>query len=147
VLRGAAVLLAEDNAVNAMLVRKLLQPLGATVDVVGNGRLAVDTLSARPYDLVLMDVSMPVLGGLEATREIRALAHSDRPDRQRFARVPIMGLTAFAMQGDRERCMDAGMDDYIAKPIRGVKFIDKIVALVTRQRAVAAAALRPRLPV
>ncbi len=104
------ILLAEDNAVNQKLALRLLQRMGLAADVVGDGRAAVDAVAAGGYDLVLMDVQMPDLDGLGATREIRARW----PDR----RIRIIGLTANAMAGDREACLAAGMDDYVSKPIR-----------------------------
>ena len=104
------ILLAEDNAVNQKLALRLLTRIGLKADVVGDGQAAVDALADRPYDLVLMDVQMPTLDGLEATRQIRARW----PDRA----IRIVGLTANAMAGDREACLAAGMNDYVSKPIR-----------------------------
>jgi signal transduction histidine kinase/DNA-binding response OmpR family regulator/uncharacterized protein YigA (DUF484 family) len=107
---GLRVLLAEDNAVNQKLALRLLERIGLTPDVVGDGRAAVDAIGAGQYDVVLMDVQMPEMDGLEATRQVR----SRWPDRA----VRIIGLTANAMAGDREACLAAGMDDYVSKPIR-----------------------------
>jgi GAF domain-containing protein/DNA-binding response OmpR family regulator len=107
---GLRILLAEDNAVNQKLAIRLLKQMGLEADVVGDGRAAVDAVEVADYDLVLMDVQMPELDGLEATRQIR-LRRPDRPLR-------IVGLTANAMAGDREACLAAGMDDYVSKPIR-----------------------------
>jgi CheY-like chemotaxis protein len=104
------VLLAEDNAVNQKLALRLLERIGLTPDVVGDGRAAVDAIGAGEYDVVLMDVQMPEMDGLEATRQVR----SRWPDRP----IRIIGLTANAMAGDREACLAAGMDDYVSKPIR-----------------------------
>ncbi len=104
------VLVAEDNAVNRKLARRLLEKLGCEVTLVENGREAVERLrESGPFDVVFMDVQMPVLDGFEATREIRS-ADED-------ATVPIVAMTANAMEGDRERCLEAGMDDYVSKPI------------------------------
>ncbi len=104
------ILLAEDNAVNQKLALRLLGQLGYEVPVAGDGQQAIDALEAGDFDVVLMDVQMPELDGLEATRRIRARW----PDR----RLRIVAMTANAMAGDREACLAAGMDDYISKPIR-----------------------------
>ncbi|HEV7810958.1 MAG TPA: response regulator, partial [Candidatus Limnocylindrales bacterium] len=108
--RALRILLAEDNAVNQKLALRLLQRMGLAADVVGDGRAAVEAVADGGYDLILMDVQMPDLDGLGATREIRA-RWPDRP-------IRIVGLTANAMAGDREACLAAGMDDYVSKPIR-----------------------------
>jgi GAF domain-containing protein/CheY-like chemotaxis protein len=107
---GLRILLAEDNAVNQKLALRLLKQMGLSADVVGDGQAAVDAIESGQYDLILMDVQMPELDGLEATRQIR----QRWPDRA----VRIIGLTANAMAGDREACLAAGMDDYVSKPIR-----------------------------
>jgi len=105
------ILLAEDNAVNQKLALRLLAQLGYRADVAGNGLEVIAALERQPYDIVLMDVQMPELDGLEATRRIRAQWTPPRGPR-------IIAMTANAMQGDREECLAAGMDDYISKPIR-----------------------------
>jgi signal transduction histidine kinase/ActR/RegA family two-component response regulator len=105
------ILLVEDNAVNQKLALRLLARMGYDADLAANGREAVDAVERRRYDLVLMDVQMPEMDGFEATRQI-----ADRVPRAERPR--IVAMTANAMDGDRERCLDAGMDDYIAKPIR-----------------------------
>ena len=107
------VLLAEDNVVNAKLARRLLEKLGADVTWVEDGRLAVEACRSGAFDLVLMDVQMPMLDGFQATAAIRELeAREGRP------RVPIIALTAHAMDGYREKCLTAGMDDYLTKPLK-----------------------------
>ena len=108
------ILLAEDNPVNQMVAMGILRKDGHRVDVAANGIEALAAARERDYDIVLMDVRMPEMDGLEATREIRALPGGR-------GRVPIVALTASAMGGDRERFLDAGMDDYLAKPIDRAK--------------------------
>ena len=108
---GQKVLLAEDNAVNRRLAARLLEKRGCTVLLATNGGEALELWSREVVDLILMDVQMPVVDGLEATRRIREQENGSG------AHVPIVVLTAHAMKGDRERCLDAGADDYLAKPI------------------------------
>jgi PAS domain S-box-containing protein len=115
------ILVAEDNAVNQQLVLLLLQKLGYRADVAGNGVEALEALERQPYDAVLMDVEMPELDGLEATR----LVHQRWP---RERRPHIIAVTANAMQGERELCIQAGMDDYITKPIN----LDVLAGALTR---------------
>jgi CheY-like chemotaxis protein/HPt (histidine-containing phosphotransfer) domain-containing protein len=106
------VLLAEDSLVNQKVAVGLLEKQGHTVVVARNGKEAIAALQREPFDLVLMDVEMPEMDGLEATAVIRV------QERQAGGHVPIIAMTAHAMQGDRERCLAAGMDGYLAKPIR-----------------------------
>jgi two-component system sensor histidine kinase/response regulator len=106
------VLVAEDNAVNQKLVSRLLEKRGHCVKVVANGREALGALEQGTYDLVLMDMQMPEMDGFEATAELR------KREKQTGLHTPIVALTAHAMKGDRERCLEAGMDGYLAKPIR-----------------------------
>ncbi len=106
------VLLAEDNAINRKLATALLEKRGHTVVVTENGREALDALERESVDLVLMDVQMPVMDGLEAMRAIR------KKEQSNGTHLPIIALTAHAMKGDRERCLAAGADDYVTKPIR-----------------------------
>ena len=114
---GLRVLMAEDNRINVLLATNLLTKMGHRVDTVGNGKEALEALSRAPYDLVLMDVHMPEMDGLEATQRIRrAEAASARRGRPAL-RIPIVALTANAMEGDRQVCLDAGMDDFLTKPL------------------------------
>jgi len=106
---GSKVLLAEDNAVNREVALELLHGAGLAVDIAVNGREALDKAQTQTYDLVLMDVQMPILGGLDATRAIRRLAG--------WANVPIVAMTANAFDEDRRTCMDAGMNDFVSKPV------------------------------
>jgi CheY-like chemotaxis protein len=120
------ILLAEDNAVNQKLALRLLERMGYCADVAGNGQEAIAALERQPYDVILMDVQMPEMDGLEATRQIRR--RWTGPGRPR-----IVAMTANAMQGDREACLEAGMDDYVSKPISA----DELVRALTEASAVA----------
>jgi two-component system, sensor histidine kinase and response regulator len=106
------ILLAEDNITNQMVAVGILKKLGLRADAVANGAEAVKALETLPYDLVLMDVQMPEMDGLEATQHIR-----DPQSAVRNHQIPIIAMTAHAMQGDRERCLEAGMNDYVTKPV------------------------------
>ncbi|MEM6903403.1 MAG: response regulator, partial [Pseudomonadota bacterium] len=110
-LAGLQVLLAEDNPINAQIFVHVLERWGARVTVAGNGLEAVDIATSMPFDIIFMDCQMPELDGYEATGRLRAMM-----DQELMARTPIIALTANAMKGDRERCLAAGMDDYLSKP-------------------------------
>jgi CheY-like chemotaxis protein/HPt (histidine-containing phosphotransfer) domain-containing protein len=109
---GRRILVAEDNHVNARLARAQLSRLGCLVDVAGDGLEVIEAAQRATYDLILMDCQMPLMDGFEATRRIRA-----REAQSGSARTPVVAMTANAMAGDRERCLEAGMDDYLAKPV------------------------------
>jgi CheY-like chemotaxis protein/two-component sensor histidine kinase len=123
-LRPLRILIAEDNAINRRLATKLLQSTGHHVTQASNGKEVVDLFATEAFDLVLMDVEMPELNGLEATRQIRESEHPS-------SHVPIYALTAHALAGDREKCVAAGMDGYLTKPLELDKIL-KIVADVSR---------------
>jgi CheY-like chemotaxis protein len=120
------ILLAEDNVVNQKLALRLLQQMGYRADVASNGIEAIESVERQTYDVVLMDVQMPEMDGLEASRRIVArLPHGGRPR--------IVAMTANAMAGDREMCLAAGMDDYLTKPIRVDALIDALMQTPTRR--------------
>ncbi len=108
-LRGARVLLVEDNDLNQQIASELLQSAGFAVDMAAHGQRAVDMLQVEGYDIVLMDMQMPVMDGIAATRMIRA--------QPRHAGLPIVAMTANAMQADHDRCLSAGMNAVVTKPI------------------------------
>jgi signal transduction histidine kinase/DNA-binding NarL/FixJ family response regulator len=127
--RALRILVAEDNQVNQMVISMMLRQLGHQVDVVINGIEACEQVQKAPYDLVLMDMQMPEMDGLTATQTIRRLP-------QDCAKIPIVALTANAMEGDRERYIAAGMDDYVAKPIS----LPQLIAAMNRVLGGASAA-------
>ncbi len=106
-------LLAEDNAVNQLVAKGILAKMGIQVDAVESGAEAIAALQRVSYDLVLMDVQMPDMDGLEASRQIR-----DPRSEVLNHHIPIIAMTASAMQGDRDRCLAAGMNDYVSKPVK-----------------------------
>ncbi|MFC1735257.1 response regulator [Candidatus Hydrogenedentota bacterium] len=123
------ILLAEDNITNQQVALAILRKLGYRTDAVGNGEEAVKALVSIPYDLVLMDCQMPIMDGYRATRQIRNPL-SDVHDHN----VPIVAMTANTMKGDREKCFEAGMNDYVAKPIRGQELLAAIERCLASQQ-------------
>ncbi|MCX5807169.1 MAG: PAS domain S-box protein [Proteobacteria bacterium] len=123
----ARVLLAEDNITNQHVALGILNKLGLRADAVANGAEVLKVLESIPYDLILMDVQMPVMDGMEATRQIRnpqsaVLNHA----------IPIIAMTAHAMQGDREKCLEAGMDDYVSKPVTPQTLAERLEKWLTK---------------
>jgi PAS domain S-box-containing protein len=116
---GIRILLAEDNQINQVVATKQLAKIGCHCDTVANGQEAIEALKNLPYDLVLMDCQMPEMDGYEATRLIRSM---NAP----FSKIPIIAMTANAMKGDREKCLEAGMNDYVTKPI-SVSALSKVI--------------------
>jgi CheY-like chemotaxis protein/HPt (histidine-containing phosphotransfer) domain-containing protein len=135
--RSLRVLVAEDNPTNQALVSALLKQKGHRVTIVGNGRLAADRAVLESFDIILMDVQMPEMGGLEATALIR------EHERTAGGHVPIVALTARAMAGDREQCLAAGMDAYVSKPLRPDELFSAIDTVVGQQPHTGGASTAP----
>jgi CheY-like chemotaxis protein len=122
--RSLRILLTEDNPVNQVLAVRLLEKRGHSVAVAGNGREALAALGRERFDVVLMDVQMPEMDGFETTAALRAR------ERDAGTRVPVVAMTAYAMKGDKERCLAAGMDGYISKPLRPRDLFEAVEGLV-----------------
>lgn len=137
--RALTILVAEDNATNQLYIRELLERAGHRCVVASDGHAVLDSLGSEPFDLVFMDCQMPAMDGFEATRAIRA-SEGRRGD---GSRIPIIALTANAIKGDRERCLEAGMDDYLSKPVDAATVLDKI-AKFTGNVVAAADATQPQ---
>ncbi|RYZ68755.1 MAG: response regulator, partial [Proteobacteria bacterium] len=114
------VLVADDVMMNQLLAQKLLEKSGYSVACVSSGKEAVERMRAEKFDLILMDCQMPEMDGYEATRDLRADSHPEIRD------VPIVALTANAMAGDQERCFEAGMDDYLSKPLKRERLVETL---------------------
>ena len=123
-LKDIRILLVEDNIINQKITLLTLQPLVHSIDSVTNGKEAVDMFGTNNYDLILMDIQMPVMNGLTATEKIRALESTTN------SHVPIIAITANAMIGDKEKCLSAGVDDYISKPFQPAKLVEKIRQII-----------------
>jgi two-component system sensor histidine kinase/response regulator len=123
------ILLAEDNAVNQRLAIRLLEKQGHRVTVASDGREVLSAIDREEFDIVLMDIQMPEMDGLETTAAIRNQEQSSG------RHMPIIAMTAHAMRGDRERCLAAGMDGYISKPIVSAELLESIEAVIGVQRA------------
>ena len=122
--RKLRILVAEDNRVNQALARRLLEKQGHTVTIAADGREAIAAFEKDRFDLILMDVQMPEVDGFQATEAIRQQEKGEQ-------RIPIIALTANAMSGDRERCLAAGMDGFVSKPIDVAELTDAIAKLVS----------------
>ena len=134
-LTGARILIVEDNPVNREVTLDMLETAGLTADVANNGREALDLVCARPYDLIVMDIQMPEMDGIEATRRIRAL-----PDGKD---VPIIAMTANVFEEDRRRCLAAGMNDHLAKPVTPEKFYAALRRWLPRRETAPAVSSAP----
>ena len=135
--RPMQILLAEDNPVNQMTATTMFEKLGHAVAVANNGRQAIDKLNEQAFDVVFMDVQMPEMDGVTATGEIR------KQEQATGKHIPIVAMTAHAMKGDKEKCLEAGMDDYVSKPIRRKDLAEVIARIVERFLTPAAAAGEP----
>ena len=133
-IRGAKVLLAEDNEINQEIAIELLEDVGLVVTVANNGKEAVEKAEQFTYDCILMDMQMPEMDGYEATRTLRK--------KSQFKKLPIIAMTANAMAGDREKCLEAGMNDHVSKPINIKELFDALIKWIPKQenRGVSAAA-------
>jgi CheY-like chemotaxis protein len=129
----ARILLAEDNITNQKVALGILKKLGLRADAVANGVEALTALQTLPYDLVLMDVQMPDMDGFEATKRIRSGKVDDA--HHSSLSLPIIAMTANAMQGDRERCLEAGMNDYITKPVSPKALADVLELWLPKDKA------------
>jgi CheY-like chemotaxis protein len=125
-VRPLQILLAEDNPVNQMTATTMFEKLGHAVVVANNGRQAIDKINGQAFDVVFMDVQMPEMDGVTATGEIR------KSEQGTGRHIPIVAMTAHAMKGDKEKCLEAGMDDYVPKPIRRKDLSDVIGRIVER---------------
>ena len=129
-LRGLRMLVAEDNPTNQKVARAILEGAGIVVTIVNNGEEAVQAVQAAPFDAVLMDIQMPRMNGYEATRRIRALTQG--------AEMPIVAMTAHAMKGDEEKCLEAGMDGYISKPVNQDRLFHTLWRLIQTHKSLSA---------
>jgi len=124
--RALRILLVEDEKINQLVIRRMLEKAGHHVETAGTGQCALEILAETPFDCVLMDVRMPGLDGMETTKALRSL-----PSLRKSAQVPVIALTAYAMTGDREKFMAAGMDDYVSKPVNRSRLEEVIARLTT----------------
>ena len=132
------ILLAEDNMMNQKVAKNMLKKMGHGVVVANNGLEALKAFEGEKFDLILMDGQMPVMGGLEAARKIR-----DREETFKMSRIPIIAVSANAMKGDREEFLEAGMDDYLAKPIKR-KNLEEVIGGLSMSENFSMSNIRPR---
>jgi len=132
---GARILLAEDHRISQEVAATMLRQAGYQCDAVANGRQALEAVMGQPYDLVLMDCQMPEMDGFAATHAIRQAEQAGQVKHGSTGRLPIIALTANAIKGDRERCLEAGMDDYLSKPLNPDRLIDLIESRLARTAA------------
>jgi CheY-like chemotaxis protein/HPt (histidine-containing phosphotransfer) domain-containing protein len=130
---GLKILLAEDNEINQEVAREILRTAGAGCDIAANGKLALEALQRERYDAVLMDCQMPEMDGFTAAREIRKLEAQGQVLARNGKRLPIIALTANAIKGDRELCLDAGMDEYVSKPVSPDQLIAAIHSVLSEE--------------
>jgi CheY-like chemotaxis protein len=123
--RSVRVLLAEDNEINQKVALEFLKMRGHQVRIVNNGKEALEALGVETFEIILMDVQMPVMDGFQATATIR------EQERSTGRHIPIIAMTGYAMKGDRQRCLDAGMDAYISKPIRSQELFEIVESFTT----------------
>ncbi len=119
------ILMAEDNQINQRVGKLILQRAGFNIDLVGDGREALEAHKTRPYDLILMDCQMPIMDGFEASRQIRSLEQQQ---------PVIIAVTANALVGEREKCLNAGMDDYLSKPFQAEQLVAVVKKWMTTRR-------------
>jgi two-component system, sensor histidine kinase and response regulator len=119
------ILMAEDNQINQRVGKLILQRAGFDIDLVADGREALEAHKAQPYDLILMDCQMPTMDGFEASRQIRSLD---------YHQPVIIAVTANALVGEREKCLDAGMDDYLSKPFQAEQLVAVVKKWTTARR-------------
>ncbi|GAF84947.1 unnamed protein product, partial [marine sediment metagenome] len=142
-MKDVKILLAEDNDINQEVVREILTQVGCAVDIVENGKQAAEAVLKKKYDMVLMDCQMPEMDGYEATQAIREQEKEGKVLYRAGNRLPIIALTANAVKGDRESCLEAGMDDYLSKPVEPFELIEMINSKLSCDEAAEEPACEP----